>query len=155
MHVLLHTDVLLKLPMSVSPLSASPAENPKSLLCSKTHPATMLPWQHAMPHSQWQRYQRGSNLCLHVVLREVEQAGAQQHTLVTRWSPRSDVFLRMPLPQQGGHELQPQLPSLPAAFQGLNPLVPSPRGPRGTGVIAPLSAYSYHLFPSHLHSFGP
>lgn len=52
-HMLLHRHVLLlKLPMSVPPLSASPAEKLKSLLRSKAHPAVTLPRQHASAPSR-------------------------------------------------------------------------------------------------------
>lgn len=115
--VLLHMDVLLlKLPISVHPLSASPADKPRSLLRSKCSRAS-TPWlvagDSASAPCTWRSGRRSRRVL--------------SSTPGTHSSPRSDAFLGLPFPQKKA-QLQPWPPSLPAAFQGLNPLNRSPRG---------------------------
>lgn len=113
--------VLLKLPMSLPPLSTSP---PKSPLCSKLDPTARLPCHPTMAVA-------GDGVIsvadtMPTVLGKAEQAGEAAFTPVTRSSLGQKLSSGCPFLSMVGTTCSHSHHPSPAAFQGLNPSAASP-----------------------------
>lgn len=137
-HVLLQADVLLKLPMPVPPLSASPAEKPESLLRSKTRTPC---YDSPLPAHEGGDGVTGAAAAgaVEVMLggQSRQASGSSPQVLVP--APGQTLPSGCPFPAE-----RPQPPSLPDAFWDLNLPVPSSAPVPGTSAYRSDGSASTH-----------